>query len=42
MKRSGHGDYESGDVAETGDKPSMHCVFVIKQVLNQMIASINY
>jgi len=36
MKRSGHGNYESGDVAETGDKSSLHCVFVIKRVLNRI------
>ena len=31
MKSSGH-----GDVAKTGDKSSLHCVFVIKRVLNRI------
>ena len=36
MKCSGHGDYASGDVAETGDKSALHGVFVIKRVLNRI------
>ena len=34
MKRSGHADYASGDVAKTGDKSSLRGVFVVKRVLN--------
>ena len=34
MKRSGHGDYASGDVAKTGDKSSLRGVFAVKRVLN--------
>ena len=45
MKRSGHSDYASGDVAKTGDKPSLHCeiwnwlikVFRCKLVYTQML-----
>ena len=36
MKRSGHGDYASGDVAKTGDKSSLRGVFVVKRVLNRI------
>ena len=36
MKRSGHGDYASGDVAKTGDKPSLRDVFVVKRFLNRI------
>ena len=32
MKRSGHGDYASGDVAITGDKLSLHCVLNLKLI----------
>jgi len=30
MKRFGHGDYVSGDIAKTVDILSMHCVFIRK------------
>ena len=32
MKRSGHGDYVSGDVTKTGDKSSVRGVFVVLYV----------
>ena len=34
MKRSGHPDYSSGDIAKTGDKSALHSVFVVKRVVN--------
>ena len=34
IKRSGHGDNASGDVAKTGDKSSLRGVFAVKRVLN--------
>ena len=37
MKCSGHGDYESGDVAKTGDKLVLRGVFVVKRIWNWVI-----
>ena len=36
LKRSRHSNYASGDVVKTGDKLSLHCVFAVKRVLNQI------
>jgi len=36
MKCSGHSDYGSGDVAKTGDKLPLLCVFGVKRVLNRI------
>ena len=36
MKSSRPGDYVIDDIAKTGDTLSMHCILVVKLVLNQI------
>ena len=38
MKRSQHGYFVNGDVAKTGDKLSLHAVFVRKSVLDLLLS----